>query len=88
MEAEVLQVVKFVDDASQVAALKALLLRGSAPRAPLNALRGRAARTAGEAIGENLIEDGVLDPVRRLDGHAGLGLYEQSCAPTIPTIVL
>jgi hypothetical protein len=28
----------------------------------------------GEAVGENLVEDGILDPIRRFDGEHGLAV--------------
>ena len=86
-DAEVLQRGQLIHKAPQVAALNALLLRGRAPGAPRHALRERIAQTAGEAIGEDLLEDRVLHPLRRLDGHAGLWLHQRAGAPTIPTMV-
>jgi hypothetical protein len=86
-DAEVLPIGQLSHKAPQVAALKALLLGGTPPGAPRHALWRRAAHTAGDAIGEELREDGVRDPRRWLDGHAGLWLPQRAGAPTIPTMV-
>ena len=66
-DTELVEVVEVLDHAQQVAALEAMVGRWCVPR--LERPRLRHARTRGEPVGEDLVEDGIADPVRRLDRH-------------------
>ena len=58
----------------QVAALVALLLGRAAPGLETDAARVVYARAAGEAIGEDLVENGVFEPVGRV-GSLEFGMW-------------
>ncbi len=66
---EVLEIVEPLDDPAQVATLEAVHRRWSVPRLEraglVDALAGR------EPVGEDLVEDRVADPRRRVDAHRG-----------------
>jgi hypothetical protein len=61
-----LDVVEVLDDAEQVAALVALDSRRAIPGLQVVRLLDLVALC--EAVGEDLVEDGVLDPVGGMDG--------------------
>jgi hypothetical protein len=67
--AESLDVVEPVDDPVEVATLEPVGRRRLVPR--LERPRGFHPAAPGEAVGEDLVEDGVPDPLRRDDRHGG-----------------
>src|SRR4026209_2016704 len=62
-----LQVIEFLEDAQEVAALDPVVGRRGVPRLEWTGLRH--ARASGESIREDLVEDCVPDPGRRIDAH-------------------
>ena len=67
-----LEIVQLLDNAVQIAALEALLLGRGTPRLEGNARHWRPLLPTGEAIREDLIENGILYPVRGMKGHSVL----------------
>ena len=73
-----------LDDAEQVAALEPLARRWAVPW--LEGARFVDALAGGEPVGEDLVEDGVADPGRRVDGHrSGCGRSMTGAAGTAGT---
>jgi hypothetical protein len=68
-DAQVEQVIEFLDDAAQIAALEVVNGGRRAPGLDVDRVVGWVA--VGEAVGENLVEDGVLYPVRDSHGVSG-----------------
>ncbi len=78
VDAQRLKIIEAIHDAEQVAALKALLLRRCAPRLELETRAVDKARAARKAVGIDLVEDSVFDPVGRLKRHTVRFLFESS----------
>ena len=68
VDPEVLEVVEVLDDAEQVAALEAVVGRRRVPRLERTRLVDALARR--EPVGEDLVEDRVADPGRRVDASS------------------
>ena len=64
------QIIQLVDDAVADRRPDSLALRRAAPRLEADAARVLDARAAGKTVGENLVKDGVFDPIGRLDIHS------------------
>jgi hypothetical protein len=60
---QVVEVIEGVNDAVEVSALEALLLGRTSPGLEGHVLLVLDLPAAGEAVGKDLVEDGVLDPV-------------------------
>jgi len=85
VDAQLGQIVEALDDAGQIAALKAVGSGRAAPGLELHTCSRRAGAVvvgvAGEAVGEYLIEDGISNPI------GGYNVHPVTCVDDIMVLI-